>query len=164
MPFVFSRTPAFLALAGAVALGACSWFGEERAIRSRLASLAEEANRPPAEGLALVAHAAAMGDYFTDSVTVDLGPGTTPIQGREMLVGMVARLQPRTAAYEVRLEDTDIEVAEEGVTAGVAVTISIVPRQPAPGEGADPREFALNMEKAGGTWRIARVTAVQPLR
>jgi hypothetical protein len=147
----------------AAALSACSW-GEESAIRSRLERLAEEANRPPAAGLALVAHAASIGDYFTGDVTVDLGPGTTPIQGREMLVGMVARLQPRTAAYEVRLEDSVIELADDNTTAGASVTVSIVPRRPAPGEGPDPREFALNMVKADGLWRIARVTAVQPLR
>jgi hypothetical protein len=154
-------------LAGAVllaaSLSACSW-GDEGAIRSRLEGLAEEANRPPASGLALVAHAASIGDYFTADATVDLGTGTTPIQGREMLVGMVARLQPRTAAYEIRLEDSVIELAEDRTTAGVSVTISIVPRRPAPGEGPDPREFALNMEKVDGLWRIARVTAVQPLR
>lgn len=145
------------------ALSACAW-GEEAAIRARLERLAEQVNRPPAEGLALVAHATSVGDYFTDQVIVDLGPGTAPIQGREMLVGMVARLQPRTAAYEVRLEDAAIEVAEDGATAGAAITLSIVPRNPAPGEGPDPREFALNLEKIDGTWRIARVTSVQPLR
>lgn len=149
-------------LLAAVSIG-CSW-GEEGAIRSRLKSLAEEANRPPASGLALAAHAASIGDYFTGDATVDLGPGTAPIQGRDMLVGMVARLQPRTAAYEVRLEDAVIELADDRETAAVAVTISIVPRKPAPGEGPDPREFALTMAKTDGTWRIARVTAVQPLR
>lgn len=152
-----------LTLLLAVASSACSW-GEEAAIQSRLRSLAQEANSPPAEGLALVAHAASMGDYFTEGATVDLGPGTTVIEGRDMLIGMVARLQPRTSAYEVRLEDTVIQVADDGATAGVAVTVSIIPRNPAPGEGADPREFALNMAKSGGTWRIARVTAVQALR
>lgn len=152
-----------LALLLAVASSACSW-GEEGAIRSRLRSFVQEANRPPAEGLALVAHATSMGDYFTEGVTVDLGPGTTAIEGREMLIGMVARLQPRTSGYEVRLEDTVIQVADDGATAGVAVTVSIIPRKPAPGEGPDPREFALNMTKSSGTWRIARVTAVQALR
>lgn len=147
----------------ALAFGACAW-GEEAAIRRRLNGFVEQANRPPAEGLALASHAASMGDYFTDGVTVDLGPGTTRIEGRDMLIGMVARLQPRTAAYQLRLDDTDIRVAEDGLTAGVAVTISIIPRNPAPGEGPDPREFALNMEKTAGTWRIARVTAVQLLR
>jgi hypothetical protein len=143
--------------------GACSW-GDEGAIRSRLEALADEANKPPAEGLALVAHAASMGDHFTDDATVDLGPGTSPIEGREMLIGMVARLQPRTAAYQVRLEDADIRVADDGLTAGVGVTVSITPRRPAAGEGPDAREFALTMRKADGTWRIARITAVQTLR
>lgn len=154
---------AAVALTMGLASGGCSW-GEEAAIRSRLDALTAEANQPAAEGLARVAHAASIGGYFTDDATVDLGPGTTPIEGRDMLIGMVARLQPRTAAYQVRIEDADIRVAEDGLTAGVAVTVSVTPRNPTPDEGPDPREFAVTMTKAGGTWRIARVTAVQALR
>lgn len=158
------RVAGTLALVCILALGSCGFRGDERAIRSLLEDLEAEANQPPAEGLALAVHAASIGDYFTEEVTVDLGRGTTAIQGREMLIGMVARLQPRTAAYEVRLVDVAIELADDAWTAGVALTVSIVPRSPAPGEGPDPREFALTLEKADGSWRIARVTAVQPLR
>jgi hypothetical protein len=44
------------------------------------------------------------------------------------------------------------------------VTVSVTPRRAAPDEGADAREFALTMVKSDGTWRIARMTAVQTLR
>jgi hypothetical protein len=138
--------------------------GEERAIRSRLAALAAEANQPAAEGLALVAHAASIGDYFTTDVVVDLGEGSTPIQGREMLIGMVARLQPRTAAYRVELDDVEVRVAEDRESAGVAATVIVIPRRPGDDGGTDAREFALTMTKADGAWRIARMTAVQTLR
>jgi hypothetical protein len=115
-------------LAASLAVFACSG-GEERAIRARLEALVAEANRPPAEGLGLVAHAATTGEYFTEDATVDLGPGTARIEGRDMLIGMVARLQPRMAAYRARLDDMDIRLAEGG-RASVAVTVSITPRSP----------------------------------
>ena len=138
--------------------------GEEAAIRARLAALADEVNRPPAEGLALVAHAQSVGDYFTDDVSVELGPGAMPIQGRATLVGMVARLQSRTAAYRVAVEDVEVNLAEDGATAGVAATVILTPRAPAEHEGHDAREFAVTMAKNDGTWRIARMTAVETLR
>jgi hypothetical protein len=83
-----------------------------------------------------------------------------------MLIGMVARLQPRTAAYrvEVEVDDVEVRVGDEGDSAGVAATVVIIPRQPGAGEGIDAREFALTMRKSDGTWRISRMTAVQTLR
>jgi hypothetical protein len=138
--------------------------GEEAAIRSRLKALAAEASQPAAEGLALVAHAASVGDYFTIDTVVDFGAGGAPIHGRERLIGMVARLQPRTSAYRLELDDVDVRVAEDGESAGVAMTVILVPRREAADEGTDAREFALTMAKSDGTWRIARVTAVQTLR
>lgn len=146
------------------AVGAgCAW-GEEAAIRSRLTALVGEANKPAAEGLALVAHAASVGDYFTPDTVVDLGAGSTPIQGREMLIGMVARLQPRTAAYRVELDDVEVRVGEDGDAATVEATVIVTPRRPGPDEGVDAREFALTLTKTDGVWRIARMTAVQTLR
>jgi hypothetical protein len=152
-----------LALAFALVAIGCTR-GEEAAIRSRLRALAAEANQPAAEGLALVAHAASIGDFFTTDVVVDLGAGGAPIQGREMLIGMVARLQPRTSDYRVELDDEEVRVAEDGESAGVALTVLVIPRRPGPNEGIDAREFALSLTKSDGTWRIARMTAVQTLR
>jgi ketosteroid isomerase-like protein len=126
--------------------------------------LVGEANKPAAEGLALIAHAVSIGDYFTTDTVVDLGAGSTPIPGREMLIGMVARLQPRTAAYRVELDDVEVRVSEDGESAGVAATVIITSRRPGPDDGADAREFALTLTKADGDWRIARMTAVQTLR
>jgi hypothetical protein len=158
------KLPRGLALVVLAGLASGCAGGEERAIRSRLAALMAEANKPAAEGLALVAHAASIGDYFATDAVVDLGDGSTPIQGREMLIGMVARLQPRTAAYRVALDDVEVRVAEDGESAGVAATVIVTPRQRGEDGGADAREFALTMTKADGAWRIARVTAVQTLR
>ena len=147
----------------ALVAAACTW-GEEGAIRARLKALAQEANKPPAEGLALVTHAAAVGGYFSGDAVVDLGPGSAPLQGRETLIGMVARLQPRLAAYRLELEDVEVHVSEDKGSAGVSLTLRTIPRRPGSSEGPDAREFALEMRKEDGEWRIARATAVQTLR
>lgn len=78
-------------------LAACGWWDERAAIKERLESCRDLANAPVAEGLGTVTRAAEIGRCFTEDVTVELGRGATPIVGRQMLVGMAARLQPRTA-------------------------------------------------------------------
>lgn len=138
--------------------------GEAGAVRARLQALAGEANKPAVEGLALVTHAASIGDYFTGDAVLDLGPGSAPIHGRNTIVAMVARLQPRMAAFRSEIDDVSVQVGEDGETAAVALTLRIIPRSPAVGEGSDAREFALQMRKEDGAWRITRATAVQALR
>jgi hypothetical protein len=81
-----------------------------------------------------------------------------------MLMGMVVRLQPRTAAYRVEIDDVDVRLGDDRASAGVAATVIITPRRPGTDEGTDAREFALTLTKADGAWRIARMTAVQTLR
>lgn len=138
--------------------------GEEAAIRRRLASLTTAVNSPAGEGLGAVAHAADVGSYFTDDVRIELGPGTTPIQGRTMLIGMATRLQPRLAAYELVMDDVGVELTSD-TTADVQLTASFIKRSdPAGQDSLDAREFALEMTRADGAWRIARLSVVQTLR
>ena len=140
-----------------------AWGGEEAAIRRRLASLTTEVNSPAREGLGAVAHAADVGSYFTDDVRIELGPGTTPIEGRTMLIGMATRLQPRLAAYELVLDDVGVELTSD-TTADVQLTASFIKRSAPTEDSSDAREFALKMSRADGTWRIARLSVVQTLR
>ena len=143
-----------------------TWAGDERdVIRARLQSLAAEMNRNPGQGLDSVTHAASVGSYFTDDVVIDLGPGSSLIEGRSTVIGMVTRLQPRTAAYEVQIDDIGVDLGEDGSAARVALTATFAGRGPAAGQDQmDAREFAMVMENDGGEWRIARVTAVATLR
>jgi hypothetical protein len=139
--------------------------GEEAAIHRRLAALVDRVNSPAGEGLGAVSHAADLGNYFTDDVVIDLGAGTSPIQGRMMLVGMAARLQPRLAVYRLSLDDINVELDDAEATAQVQLTASFTTRSAATGEDSvDAREFALVMRSESGTWRIARVTSVETLR
>jgi hypothetical protein len=158
-------------IAGALVLGGLfAWRGwysaEERAIRGALASLTEEFNASTMDGLGTVARAAQLGTYFSEEVIVDLGPHTMPIKGRQAIVGMAARLQPRTAAMYVELDDIGVtNSAEEPGAMDVTLTVSFFQRDGARDEERiEAREFALLMRNQSGRWRIARATAIDTLR
>jgi hypothetical protein len=163
------RAGLFALAAAVIACGLIAWWmfagGAEAAIQRQLAGLVDHVNRPAGEGLGAVSHAADVGSYFTEDVVIDLGPGTTPIQGRTMLVGMGARLQPRLAVYRLSLDDINVDLDETESTADVQLTASFTTRSAATGQDSvDAREFTLKMRSESGTWRIARVTSVSTLR
>ena len=155
-----------------LALAPAAWFAwrsrgsrDEREIRERIEALRNEMNASTLDGLGTLAHAAHIGSYFTEDVTIDLGRGATPIRGRETLMGMAARLQPRTAAFRVELDDISVELAPGAKTADVLLTASFVQRSLSTGEESrDAREFSLVCQKTAGTWQIARVTGIDTLR
>ncbi len=155
---------AVIAVAAYVAWRA--WYSDdEREIRAQLASLAAEFNASTTDGFGTVARAAQLGSYFSDDIVVDLGPGSALIEGRPTLIGMAARLQPRTAAFRVAMDDVGIEVLEEKQLADVTLTVSFIRRSVTTGEeSTDAREFALQMRQADGRWQIARATAVDTFR
>jgi uncharacterized protein (TIGR02246 family) len=128
---------------------------DERQIRRQLTRVADEVNEQR-EGLSVVAQAADVASAFADDVVIDLGQGT-PIRGRDTLMGIVARLQPRARRYEMRIRDMDVRVDDPAsATVDLSATTS--------GEnGLDAREFKLQMVKRDGRWLIARVTPVQVL-
>lgn len=137
---------------------------EEREIARRLERLAGELNATTTadDGFGALARAARLSAYFTPDVVVEFGSGRTPIEGRETLMGIATRLQPRTAAFSVQLADITVELAGED---RAHATLTAVIRRSGGGEDAmDAREFAVDLGRAGGEWRISRVTAVDPLR
>lgn len=137
----------------------------EREIRSRLDTLRNEVNTSTKDGIGVAVHAAQIGSYFTDDAIVELGEGATPIKGRDTIMGMVARLQPRTAAFRMDLDDVTIEMVPDSNAADVLLTASFVRRNISTGEESlDAREYAVVMTKADGTWRIARITTIDTLR
>jgi hypothetical protein len=153
------------AAASLAILTACAWWGDERAaIRARLQSLKQEVNADSTAGLSSMTRAAAVASYFTDDVVVELGGGSTPIVGREMLMGMATRLQPRTSEYQVELADISVELGPDGHSAGVALTAEFIPHESGGRRSMDAREFNLTMRREDGEWRIARVVAVQTLK
>jgi len=155
-------------LAVLIGAGVFAWStretSDEREIRSRLDTLRNEVNTSTKDGIGVALHAAQIGSYFTEDSVVELGEGAAPIKGRETLMGMVARLQPRTAAFRLDLDDVSIEMVP-GDAADVLLTASFTRRNISTGEESlDAREYALVMTKADNTWRIARITAIDTLR
>jgi hypothetical protein len=137
----------------------------EREIRSRLDALRNEVNTSTKDGIGVALHAAQIGGYFTEDAIVELGEGAAPITGRETIMGMVARLQPRTAAFRMDLDDITMEMTPGATTADVLLTASFARRSISTGEESlDAREYALVMTRTDGTWRIARITAIDTLR
>lgn len=138
---------------------------DEREILARLGALRNDINASATDGLGTVAHAARIGSYFSDDVVIELGEGASAIRGRDTLIGIAARLQPRTAAFRVELDDVSVEMVPDAAAAEVTLTASFVRRSLTSGEESrDAREFALVCKKSGGAWQIARVTAIDTLR
>jgi hypothetical protein len=137
----------------------------EREIRERLEALRNEVNASTVEGIGTVSRAMQIGSYFTPDAVVELGEGSVPIRGRDTLTGMVARLQPRTAAFRMDLDDIGIEMVPGSDAADVLLTASFVRRNiPTGEESRDAREYSLVLTKASGDWQISRITAIDTLR
>ncbi len=77
-------------------------------------------------------------------------------------MGMAARLQPRTAAFTVGIDDVTVNVGDAG-TADVDLTATFTRQEGAGETSIDARELNLGMRKIDGEWLIARLTAVEPL-
>ena len=153
-------------------LSACSWWqGDKALISARLNALVEQVNAHSPDGLGSLARAAQIGKFFTDDVIVELGRGSAPVTGRDTLMAMAARLEPRTSGFTVKLTDINVLVTPNDQSADINLTAEIIRKTPASGEPAassapsmDAREFAVIMRKVDGEWKIARLTAVDTLK
>lgn len=158
------RGRAAVVAAAAVAAAFLTWFlwpGETAAIDERLAALASDINRA---GLDAASHAERIGAHFTYDAQIDLGQGTAPIDGRETIVGMLTRLERRTAQFTVAFADVNVS-AIGGATAEAGLTAEISSRGNGPRDTwMDAREFAVSFRKVGDEWLISRVRAVETIR
>jgi SnoaL-like domain len=157
-----------LTVAVIAAVAALWWWksspSQDREVRALFDSFAREFNSGTSDGLGLLARAAQIGEYFTPDVVIELGQGSAPIQGRETLIGMASRLQPRTSAFVLEFDDVNVEftAADQG-----EVTFTALVRRRSQGSGEesiDAREFAGAVVRAGGRWRVSRVVAIDTLR
>jgi hypothetical protein len=102
------RTQAVVAVVVLAAAGFWYWRSagtpRDREIRRRLTEFAAEFNSSTTDGLGTLARAGRLGQYFTPDIVIDLGQGSPPIHGRETLMGMAARLQPRPAAVVTAID------------------------------------------------------------
>jgi hypothetical protein len=136
----------------------------EREVRAVFQNFAAEFNSGTTDGLGLIARAAQIGESFTPDVVIELGQGSPPIHGREILMGMASRLQPRTAAFVLELDDVNVDLKDPD-HADVTFTALIRRRSVASGEESiDAREFAAEAVRAGRRWQVSRVVAIDTLR
>ena len=153
-----------------VALAGGAWFlfapsDPGAPVRARLDGLADMVNKSTVDGLGPEARSAQLGACFTEDVDVELGSGAAPIHGRATLMGMAARLQPRTAAFQIKFQDVSVTMDDDGQTASVHLTAEFIRRALATGdESLDAREFMLGMRRVGTDWQIAKVTAISTLQ
>jgi hypothetical protein len=165
-----ARGPIAIALAVVVALGAAIWFvaradDETTPIRRRLQAFCDDVNGSTTDGAGPEARAVQLGSYFTEDAEVDFGRGSTPITGRETLISMAGRLQPRTAAFSLKFVDVTIVLAPGGDAADVHLTAEFIRRSITTGDQSlDAREFSIAMRRTASEWRMSRVTAVETLR
>jgi len=158
-----------IAIAVGLVAGAALWWwrggsSAEREIRGVFASFVTEFNSGASDGLGLIARAAHIGESFTPDVVIELGQGSPPIHGRETLMGMASRLQPRTAAFVLELDDVNVELKDQD-HADVTFTALIRRRSVDSGEESiDAREFAAEVVRLDGRWRVSRVVAIDTLR
>ena len=155
-----------IAAAGLVALTAgCGWWSNEKAvITERLREFTQVVNAATPEGLGSVSRAAEIGSFFTDDVVVELGEGSTPIAGRETLMAMSMRLQPRLAQFTVGFADATVTVAPDKQSADVTLTVEFFSRDQSTRQQMDAREFKLGMRQVDGVWKMSRVIAVDTLK
>jgi SnoaL-like domain len=153
-----------------VALAAGAWYLLTPAdagamVRARLLAFSDVVNRSAVDGQSPDAHGAQLAAFFAEDVEVDLGQGAAPIHGRDTVIGMAGRLQPRTAAFRLKFEDVSVAMAPTGETAEVHLTAEFIRRSISTGEESlDAREFSIGMRRVGSEWKIARVRAVATLK
>lgn len=152
-------------LAGAAWAWHTWWPDDERAIRRRLDALAGAVNQDAGDGLAAVGRAAEIGGFFTHDVVIDPGQGSAPVQGREAVIGLAARLPAGPAGYTLEFDDVNVTVGPDAAAADVRVLALLTRRSgPARERSTEARELQLVVTKQDGEWRIARATAVDTLR
>ena len=157
--------PFIVALVLAATVAGCRWWNDEKAaITERLREFTRVVNAATPEGFGSLSRAAEIGSFFTDDVVVELGEGSTPIAGRETLMAMSLRLQPRLAQFTVGFTDANVSLAADRQSADVNLTVEFISRDQTARQQMDAREFKLGMRRVDDVWKMARVTAVDTLK
>ena len=150
-----------LAIGAAIAWGAYAWWpSEERRIRKRLIALADAVNDRPGDGLGLLGRAARLTSFFDPDVVFDPGGGAAPVYGREPLIALASR-RPNDRGG-LKLSFVDVSVTVNGTTASSHLTAMLEWQDANEQPSVDAREATLDWRKSD-QWRIARITAVEPL-
>ena len=135
---------------------------EERRIRRQLEAIADDANHLSAD-LAGAATAARLSRYFTEDVTIDPGGGVEPVRGRQTILAL-ARSMHVGAETRVAVKDEDVQVAPEGASAKVTLTVMVTRDAGTSNETVEASQLALTMVKRESEWLISHVTGIDTVR
>lgn len=135
---------------------------DESRITHRLEQLADDVTRSSADAPGGLARTARMATYFTEDVVVEPGEGVEPIRGRDALMALSTSLRGSGGTLRAAVTDVHVKLLSE-TAADVTLTATVEKSAGGAQPSLDAREFALQMVRQG-TWRIARVTAVDTLR
>lgn len=157
------------ALAAVVAMWfAWGWFfpSEEARIRTVLHSIADIVSAGAAEGeMARLGRVARLRDAFHPDLSVDAGPPFRGLQGREAVLGAVARTGGMLDELDVSFSDVAIVLGEDGQAASVTLVAEARFRE---GQGAgrayEARELDVRLVRHEGRWVVADVALVGGLR
>lgn len=157
---------------GAVVVLLAVWFGwhyffpnDEARIRDVLERIAGAASSGGAEEgeVARIARAASIRSELDPQVTVDAGPPFSQLAGRDALVGTVARLKSSVRDLEVQLDDVQVTVAADRLTARVTLTAKAHFRDERGGRALEARELDVLFRRLEGDWVVSEVAFVRAL-
>lgn len=133
---------------------------DEQRIRQRLDEIVALVNRD-ADGLDAISRAARIGRAFTDDVVVELRRGA-PIRGKDTLMAMAARVQPRTDGVNLAIRDVNVAVLNAG-----EARVELTATWDDPSDSSQPldaTELRLHWVERDGQWLISSVEPVDVLR
>jgi hypothetical protein len=152
-----------------LALGIWGWRAffpnPEKAIRARLAELAQLASFGPTEApMAKLLNAQKLASFFTPDVTIklDMPIDAAMGSGRDAIANAAMAARQRFGMLTVQFSDLVLTLAPDRQSAIAELSA----RAKAGGEADTfgPHELSLRMKRDGGKWFISRIESVKTLR
>jgi len=155
------RVAVTVAVLIAAVVGYRWWTSPERVIRHTLNEAASALNHDqPASNLSAIAAVAVLNAYLAPDVSIEGGPASTPLVGRQEIVATAARLRASIPMMRVQLFDEEISFVT-AAAATVHLTAQVTTRGGGGEDLADAHQLIVALVKLDGRWLVSRVTLVQ---
>lgn len=139
--------------------------GDEAQIRGVLERIAEavSAGAEDESEMSRLARAASMRNELDPEISVDAGPPFRRMQGRDAIIGTIARLRGSVRNLVVRFADVAVAIEPDGTSAQVYLTAEARYSDGRGAPGLEARELEVAMRKHEGAWVVSKVTLVRTL-
>jgi hypothetical protein len=139
--------------------------GDEAKIRGVLERIAAAVSAGAEEEgeMSRLARAASVRNELDPEISVDAGPPFRRMQGRDAIIGTIARLRGSVRDLVVSFEDVDVTIDPDGTSAQVYLTAEARYRDGSGARGLEARELEVAMRKLEGDWVVSKVTLVRTL-